>query len=217
MFGGPEPADLACRTREFGDGSTKLSVASEPVVVPGCVVAGFAMFGDPVSPIVGELESTLAVVAFDRRDESAMLEPPEGRIDRAGTRLPSTATLGLEGGDEFVAVHRRLGKQRQHRVADRTAPSATTAVAAAVASSVVVATLVVGMVVVVMVMIVMVMIGMVPVAVNVIMNVIAESASDVCGSAVHVTSFRSGHERILMRYIVNYSDISFARQPVRMI
>src|ERR1700722_9186289 len=79
---------------------------------------------------VGQLEQLLAALAFRGDNQPLVDQQLQGRVDRAGARLPQVlAPLG-DLLDDFVAVHRSLGEQHQDG-----GTNVTTAAAPAVAAA----------------------------------------------------------------------------------
>ncbi len=85
-----------------------------------------------VAPLGGELVGALAL-ELDGVDQALVLELLEGRVDRAGARLPDALGAALDLLDELVAVLRLLLEQQQQGGADVAAPGAGAASAATAA------------------------------------------------------------------------------------
>src|SRR6202034_1903189 len=79
---------------------------------------------------VGQLEQLLAALAFRGDNQPLVDQQLQGRVDRAGARLPQVlAPLG-DLLDDFVTVHRSLGEQHQDgstNVSTAAAPAVTAA------------------------------------------------------------------------------------------
>lgn len=103
-------------------------MAAEAGVVPRCLIAGLLVLGESLASGIGELEASL-VVNLGGGDEPSVFEASQGRVDRAGARLPAATAALFECGDQLIAVHRLFDQECQDRSPDGTPSGAMAAVA----------------------------------------------------------------------------------------
>ena len=88
----------------------------------GCQVRGelVGVLLDVAAALLGELQQP-AALALAALDQALVLELLDGRVDRAGARLPGAAAALGDLLDDLVAVHRLDGEHVEDRGADVTA------------------------------------------------------------------------------------------------
>ncbi len=112
-----QPINLVDRTPEF-------TAVAKTMMIPGGVHTGFALFGNSLTTIHGEVIHLLPA-GVGRFDQALFFEPAQGRIDRAGAGDPASTRAFVECRDHVIAMARLFIQEGQQGSGDGAAGSPT--------------------------------------------------------------------------------------------